>query len=178
MSKLKLLILDANVVIHLHEFGIWAKLIAVCDVHLPGTVVGEADFYEAGGQRQYIDLSDDVKQGRVRVFDVELAKIKAFRDQFDLRYVDGLDDGETEALAYLCESKQTFLISSGDAIVYRVLGRLNRSDQGISLEEILKQVGLQRSQLPWSCSKQLREKYTSEGAMDLIQGTGMKKPKK
>jgi predicted urease superfamily metal-dependent hydrolase len=28
MSKLKLLILDANVVIHLHEFGIWAKLIA------------------------------------------------------------------------------------------------------------------------------------------------------
>lgn len=178
MSKLKLLILDANVVIHLHEFGIWAKLIAVCDVHLPGTVVGESNFYEVNGQRQYIDISDDIKQGRVQVFDVELAKIKAFRDQFDLRYVDGLDDGETEALAYMCESRETFLISSGDAIVYRVLGRLNRSDQGISLEEILKQVGLQRSQLPWSCSKQFREKYTSEGAMDLIQGTGMKKPKK
>jgi len=178
MSRLKLLILDANVVIHLHEFGIWAKLIAVCDVHLPGTVVGEADFYEAGGERQYIDLSDDIKQGRVQVFDVELAKIKAFRDQFDLRYVDGLDDGETEALAFLCDSKESFLISSGDAIVYRVLGRLNRSDQGISLDEILKQVGLQRSQLPWSCSKKFREKYTGEGAVDLIQGVGMKTPQK
>lgn len=177
MSKLKLLNLDANVVIHLHEFGIWAKLIDVCDVHLPGTVVGEADFYEADGERQDIDLSADIEQERVQVFNVELAKIKAFRDQFDLRYVDGLDDGETEALAYLCDSKETFLISSGDAIVYRVLGRLNRSDQGISLEEILKHVGLQRSHLPWSCTKKFREKYTGEGAVDLIQDVGMKKPK-
>lgn len=178
MSKSKLLILDANVVIHLHEFGIWAQFIAVCDVHLPGTVVSEAEFYEAGGQRQYIDLSEDIQQRRIQVFDVELAKIKAFRDRFDLRYAEGLDDGESEALAYLCETQQAFLISSGDAIVYRVLGRLNRSDRGISLEEILKDVGLQRSQLPWSCSRQFREKYTREGSLDVIQGAGMKNPKK
>lgn len=57
MSRLKLLILDANVVIHLHEFGIWAKFIGVCDVHLPGTVVEESNFYEVNGQRQYITLT-------------------------------------------------------------------------------------------------------------------------
>ena len=39
MFKLKLLILDANVVIHLHEFGIWTKLIEKCEVYLARTVV-------------------------------------------------------------------------------------------------------------------------------------------
>jgi hypothetical protein len=177
MSRLKLLILDANVVIHLHEFGIWARLIAACDIHLPRTVVGEADFCEIDGERQYIDLNDDINQRRIQVFDVELDKIKAFRDQFDPLYVDGLDPGETEALAHLFESTERFLISSGDGIVYRVLGRLNRSDRGISLEEILKQVGLQRQQLPWSCSKSFRERYTKEGQIHAIQGTGLKKLK-
>ncbi|MEX2118689.1 MAG: hypothetical protein WD847_03690 [Pirellulales bacterium] len=72
-------------------------------------------------------------------------------------------------------TREQFVISSGDAIVYRVLGRLNRSDQGTSLEEILRQVGLQRGQLPWSCTKTFRERYTKEGEVDAIQGTGLKK---
>jgi hypothetical protein len=176
MSRLKLLILDANIVIHLHEFGIWATLIVACDVHLPRTVVGEVGFFEIEGERQYIDLNDDINQRRIQVFDVELDQIKAFREQFEPLYVEGLDPGETEALAYLSTSSERFVISSGDAIVYRVLGRINRSEQGVSLEEILKQVGLQRGeQLPWSCSKSFRDKYTKEGQTHAIQGTGLKK---
>lgn len=130
MSRLKLLILDANVVIHLHELGIWSKLIGICDVHLPRTVVSEVSYYEADGEKCYIDIEPDVAEQRVHVFDVALSDIKEFRDQFDPLYVEGLDPGECEALAYLGKSAQDFLISSGDAIVYRVLGRLNRSDQG------------------------------------------------
>ncbi len=178
MSRLKLLILDANVVIHLHEFGIWSRFIAICDVHLPGTVVGEADFYEEAGDKKPIDLRDDIKQKRVQVFDVALSDIKKFCDQFDPLYVGGLDPGESEALAYLCQSKETLLITSGDAIVYRVLGRLTRSDQGISLEEVLQKLGLQRKQLPWSCSRAFRERYTKEGETHSIQGIGLKKSKK
>lgn len=178
MSKLKLLILDANVVIHLHEFGIWQKLVAACDVHLPRTVVEESNYYEIKDERHYIDLAQDVSEKRLTVFDVPLAAIKAFQDQFDALYIGGLDPGESEALAYLCNSADQLLISSGDAIVYRVLGRLNRSDQGISLEEILKMVGLQRGQLPYSCTKAFRDNYAKQGAADAIQGIGLKKPKK
>ena len=178
MSRLKLLILDANVVIHLHEFGIWSKLITLCDVRLPGTVVAEADFYEVDGDRKYIDLEEDINLKRVQVFDVALAEIQRFCGQFDPLYIGGLDPGESEALAYLCQSNENFMISSGDAIVYRVLGRLNRSDQGISLEEILRKIGLQQKQLPWSCSKAFRERYTKEGGIHAAQGTGLKKPKK
>lgn len=37
MSKLKLLILDACVVIQLHEMGRWADIVARCDVYLSDT---------------------------------------------------------------------------------------------------------------------------------------------
>ena len=102
MSRLKLLFLDANVVIHLHEFGIWARLIAVCDVHFPGTVVGEADFCEVDDERHYIDLNDDISQDRIHVFDVELSRIKAFRDQFDSLYVGGLMMGRQKPSLFSC----------------------------------------------------------------------------
>src|SRR5208283_3207834 len=100
MSKLKLLILDANVVIHLHEFGIWAKLIEKCEVYLARTIVElEATYFEKDDEKQSIDLSDDIAKRRVQQFEVSLADINRFREQFDPVYVGELDPGETESLA-------------------------------------------------------------------------------
>ncbi len=122
MFKLKLLILDANVVIHLHEFGIWAKLIEKCEVYVARTVVDmEATFFEKDDEKQPIDLSDDIAQQRLQVFEVSLADINRFRAQFDPVYVGELDPGETESLAFLTQSSETFVISSGDAVVFRRL---------------------------------------------------------
>jgi hypothetical protein len=178
MSKLKLLILDASDVIHLHEFGIWGKLIGLCEVHLARTVVDiEAEYFEKDGETHPIDLADDIATDRVRVFEVSLADISRFRGQFDPLYVGELDPGETEALAYLTQSADSFRISSGDAIVYRVLGRLNLGEQGISLEEILSKVGLSQNKMPWPCQKKFREKYTKAGETDAIQGKGLKRTK-
>jgi len=53
MPRLNSLILDANVVITLHELRIWRKLIERCDIHLARTVVeSEAIFFEKDGDRQ------------------------------------------------------------------------------------------------------------------------------
>jgi hypothetical protein len=176
MSRLKLLVLDASEVIRLHEFGIWDKLIDLCDVHLARTVVDlEASFFEKEGVEYPINLGDDIAQDRVQIFDVALADINRFQSQFDPVYMGELDAGEAEALAYLTQSSESILISSGDAIVFRVLGRLGRGDQGTSLEEVLHKIGLGRSQLPWPCQKKFREKYTKEGEVDAIQGKGMKR---
>ena len=60
MPKLRLLILDANVVITLHDLGIWSKVVDKCDIHVSRTVVKESAFSgcnEAGGVS--IDLSAD-----------------------------------------------------------------------------------------------------------------------
>ena len=172
---MNLLILDANVVIYLQDAGIWTKFIDICDVHLPETVVEEAAFYDdKDGDRHYIDLSDDIESDRIKTFEVPISELRKFQNQFDSLYVDQLDPGELEALAYLCKSEEQFFISSGDAIVYRVLGRLSKGDQGISLEEILMKVGLQQSELPRQFTKQFRESLTKQGFEDLMHGRGLK----
>lgn len=175
MSNFKLLILDANVVIYLHEISVWNAFISKCEVHLPMTVVQEAAFHDnEDEERHYIDLSGDIAGGKIATFEVEINKIKSFLDQFDPHYMDQLDPGELEALAYLCDSTERFQISSADGIVFRVLGRLNRSDQGISLEEILTKVGLQQSHLRHQFTQKFRESLTKAGQIDLVQGRGLK----
>ena len=175
MSKLNLLILDANVIIYLHDIGIWDSFIKTCDIHLPDTVVEEAAFFDDRDEtRHYIDLSDDISKARINTFTVPLSELVEFQNQFDTLYFDQLDPGELEALAYLCKSPNELLISSGDAIVYRVLGRLNKGNQGISLEEILTKVGLKQSHLPRQFTKLFRESLTHQGFQDLMAGRGLK----
>ena len=176
MPRFKLLILDANEVILLHEFGLWARVTQRCEVYLARTVVeDEAIFFEKNSVREPIDLSEDLSSQRIHVFDVTIADINRFRSQFDSIYVGELDPGETESLAFMMQSKEAYLISSGDAIVYRVLGLMNRGEQGMSLEELLDTIGLGRSKLPWSCQKAFREKYTREGELDSVLGKGLKR---
>ncbi len=173
MKKFRLLLLDANVVIELFRQGIWDRLIEACDVHLARTVVStEAHFYEDNqGVRIDFDLGQYCKAGKISVFDVAPSELTTFRAQFDPTYFEKLDPGETESLAYLVNSKDTFLICSADKIVYRVLGNLNRGEQGTSLEEILQKTGLGR-QLSWPFTKGFRETWTKKGFQERVSGTG------
>jgi hypothetical protein len=175
MPALKLLILDANVVIYLHGTGLWQAVLSRCEVYLARTVAeDEAKFYRGREADEIIDVSEDVKEGRVRVFEQTPTELKQFFARFDPNYLASLDPGEAESLAYLTQSKDPYLISSGDAIVFRVLGLLNRSDQGISLEEVLQKVGLGRT-VTWPYTKQFRERYAREGEQDSLRGRGLKK---
>jgi len=176
MPKLKLLILDAGVVIRLHELGIWEQVRDRCDIYL-SRIVAEREVLsqpgDEGGYGEDIDLSPDISSGMVQVFDGATSELKAFREQFDSLYLGDLDDGEAESLAYMTKQPEDYLISSGDAIVFRVLGNLGRGDQGLSLEEVLQQIGLGRK-LDWPYSKAFREKWTKVGETDMIQGKGRK----
>lgn len=178
MPKLKLLILDANVVIYLFENGLWQKVLAQCEIHLSRIVAeDEVRYYHGREADKLIDLSDDITQGRLHLFDLSPTELKQFVDQFDPLYVDRLDPGESESLAFLILAREEYLISSGDAIVYKVLGNLNRGHQGISMEEVLQQIGMTRSKIPRQYSKQFREVTTREGEQDSIRGRGMKPTK-
>lgn len=148
-----------------------------CDVHLSRIVAEDEVLFQPGDEGEYgedIDLTPDINSGMVHVFDVTVTDLKSFREEFDLLYSGDLDDGEAESLAYMMKQGDDFLISSGDAIVYRVLGNLGRSHQGISLEEILRKIGLDHK-LDWQYSQKFREKYTKVGEIDMIQDRGKKK---
>ena len=164
-------------VIRLHELGIWEHLRDRCEIYLSRIVAEKEVLFQPGDEDEYgedIDLSSDISNGRVQVFDVTAGELKVFREQFDSLYLGDLDDGEAESLTYMMRQSDEFLISSGDAIVFRVLGNLGRGNQGLSLEEILQKVGLGRS-LDWPYSKAFREKYTKDGEADMIQGRGKKR---
>ncbi len=166
-KKFRLLLLDANIVIKLFQMDLWDKLVEHCDVHLSRTIAAyEAHFfYDDAKDRHDFDLSTYESSGTITVFDVTLAQDAELTRHFDAAYLERFDPGEREALAHLVTSTEPYSICSADSIVFKVLGFLNRAEQGVSLEEILQQTGFGR-QLSWQFRKAFREKYTNDGFTD------------
>ena len=109
MSRLKLLILDACVVIQLHELGRWQQVVDQCDIHLSEIVARrEVKFDDTNGTR--IDLEPAIQSNAITLFSIEALRVEAFRSRFDDSYLGVLDDGEAESLAYLFDAKSHFLI--------------------------------------------------------------------
>jgi hypothetical protein len=174
MKKLKLLLLDANVVIELFEQQLWEKVVSACEVILARTVVHEARYFDDGNESKPIDLTSDIQGNRVGVVDVAASDMKCFYDQFDPVYMEKMDAGEAESLAWLLSGSLDGQICSADKIVFRVLGHMDRRDQGISLEEILQTIGFGRA-VPRRFTKAFREEWTNRGWQEKMQGIGLKK---
>jgi len=174
MAKiLRLLLLDANIVIYLFEFSIWDKVVDRCEIFLARTVVKESiDFKDDAGLMHPILLAPYEESEKITVVDVSASQAKAFRDSFDSLYVEQLHDGETESLAWLTMN-EGYLICSTDPVVFQVLGNLGMRDQGISLEEVLAKIGL-RKELKHLLTKNYREKWTNKGFEDKMYGFGRK----
>jgi len=171
--KFQLLLLDANIVIYLHELGLWEIFTEKCFVTLTRTVVEESQFWEdSEGGYHTIDLAPEVESGKIRCVEVSLTVINHFKNRYGPVYFDRLDPGETESLAFLMNSREEWFISAADEIVFKTLGREGRSSQGISLEEILQKIGLSRSNLKIQFTKQFRENVTHKGEVDRITDFG------
>lgn len=177
MPKFSLIVLDAGIVIKLFELGVWDQVVKQCDVHLSKVVADqEASFHSPTDDLphgQPIDLSGDIAESRISVFQCSLSQVTNFQQRFDQNYAQDLDPGELESLAWLFSQQKECLICSGDAIVFRVLGVTGRADQGISLQEILDRIGLSKS-LSWQYKKEFREQKSNQGSIDQMQGRGLK----
>lgn len=175
MTTLRLLLLDANVVIELFRLGVWERVIGRCQISLARTIVEvEAHFYvNAANGRVDFDLRPFAAKGQITVFDVMPSKVQALLTSFDPTYVEKLDPGEVESLCHLLDAPEVLTISSADKIVYRVLGNLDRGEQGISLEEILQSIGLGRS-LQYQFTKAFRERWTQKGFEERLYSRGRK----
>lgn len=176
-KKFPLLLLDADVVIELHCLGIWDQVVERCDVHVARSIANDEALYfkdEQGGDCR-IDLSSFEGERKITVFDVAIAELERIKGQFDPTYLERFHSGETESFVCLLNSAETCLICSGDKIVYKVLGNLNRGEQGISVEELLQGIGLgctTRHQF----TRQYRQHSTKKGGQERIQDRGYKAP--
>ena len=167
LSKSQLVILDAGVIIEAFRSNSWPALIAKYSVTVSRTVMGEVLFYrDAAGQRVPIDLTPYEGNQSISVIDVPASEAAAFLKEFDPTYVERLDAGELTSLVFLLKKMGAeSRICSADSIVYRVLGKLRRSDQGISLEELLTGAGCPKT-LEERFRKTFRERWSREGFSD------------
>ena len=172
MKKFRFLLLDAGPIIKLFELGIWDTFIRKCDVTITRTVANEAKYASQEFEDIRIDLEPYEAQGFIKIIDVELSKVKAFHDKFVPQYKAIIHPGEKETLAFLCDSPKNWLVCAADKVVFRVLGLLGRGDQGISLEEVLKEIGHSRSLEP-QYAKKYRERWTHKGQVDFIQNQAL-----
>ncbi len=174
MKTLRFLLLDANIVIELHRLQLWDTFVRRCEVLLPSTVVElEAKFFHGRDSDEQIDLTPHVEQDLVKQVQADAAEVQAFLKRFTPDYLGAMDPGESELLTYLTLSDDPCLACSSDAIVFRILGRLNLGEQGRSLEELLRTLGLSQS-LTWQFSEKFRIQWTKRGEQEMIRGIGMR----
>jgi len=171
MPKLQLLLVDAVIVIKLHELGQWDAFVKACDVHLSRVIVNEAWYYvDENGVRHSIDLSGYEARKQIVVHEVTLAETESLRTQFGQDILEKLDAGEAELLAVLHNKPwDEYKICSADRVVYRVLGALKLSGQGVSLEEVFKDTGVTRP-LEDKFSKGFRERWSRKGFEEGVTG--------
>jgi hypothetical protein len=176
MKKFRLLLLDANVVIVLCKLDLWDLVLEKCEILLARTVFeSEAVFYEDEEEEKvYLNLEEDYKQGKLQVVDVPIAQVAAFLAPFKPLYLGELDPGEAESLAYLVNATEQHFFCSADKIVYRVLGALNREDQGLSLERLLQQIGLTAGKLGQEFSETYRLRWTRQGQQEAFLGQALR----
>jgi hypothetical protein len=175
MKRLRLLLLDTNIIIKLFELGIWEDVVEKCDIHIAQSVVQEAQFIvDNEGFCEAIDLSQDVSSKRISVFEVPAHRLSKFKSLFVDAVIEKLDAGELESLVHLFASAEEYQIASSDGVVFRVLAACNRTDQGISLEEMLDAIGFTQK-LGQQFGRAFRESWNKKGFASALQG-GVLKP--
>jgi hypothetical protein len=173
LAKFNLLLLDTCVILELFRLGIWGDFLKQCDVHVSTVIMDDARFYEDDdGEKHMIDWTQYT--GRLTVHDVDVSDLRLLTDPFGPGILEKLDSGEAELLAVLCKSFDNYKICSSDAIVFRVLGALKRSGQGVSLEEIIGQIGMTKA-LAWQHTKNFREHWSKKGFEQGITGLALKR---
>ena len=171
MKRFPFLLLDAGPIIKLFKLGIWEEFISRCDVTVSRTVAEEAQYASREFEDICIELEPYAAQERIAIVDVELLNIRTFREKIDLANKAVVHAGELETLAFMLGSSEDWLLCAADGAVFRVLGLLGKGEQGISLEEVLKKIGLQQD-MERQYTKRFREEHTRRGQIDRLHGGG------
>jgi len=134
-------------------------------------VANEAKWASQDFEDIRIDLDSYEQRGLINVEDVDLRLVRNFCDKLKLGHKESIHDGEKETLAFLCGVSGDWRLCAADGAVFRVLGLLGRGEQGISLEEILKEIGLWQD-MERHYTKRFREEHTRRGQIECVQDGG------
>ena len=173
----KYILFDANIIIELYKLGVWEALISKVEVIVPSTVArDEALFHSAdeGGIPSPINLSDLLNSGKIKEAIATAEEMAALDNVFDRVFIRGLDPGEAEAIALLhAGSIGDPKFCTADKAAIQALAMINRRELGISMEQILKESGLQKN-IGIQFKTEFLKRWLDKGSQNLITGFGLK----
>ncbi len=167
MGKLKI-IPDANAIIDLHRLSLWKPVVHACQIAVTPIICREAAFYKDNhGQKKAIDLSQDIASRTIEELLVPLEIFRSLQTVLKDCFLDGIDAGEREAIAFLHthRNKGYHLFCTADLLAIKCLGVLGMRYQSISLEELLEKTHL-KANCPSRYSKRTFEKMLGEGSQE------------
>jgi len=174
------LLTDTDVIIVLHECGLWEALCAGYRVAVPASIVrGEAQFYyTADGRRRELHLIDAVAAGTIDEVAADAGDLVRLRDAFAVSVLERLHIGESEALALLLAGAAPGCpFVTGDQAAIEALAMLGLAERGLSLERALAGIGRRLPALP--VRHQFGETYwsahTRRGQERRITGDGLRR---
>lgn len=170
----RLLLIDTCVVIEAHRLDVWQALLSQWQVILPETVVGEAILVAREFDDFDLRLEHEIEEGLIQSPSLDASSLKIVMARCP-PFPGKIDAGELECLAFLLEdADESSLICSSDAVVFRYLAWVQLSQRGISLEEVLRGIGLGLP-LSFRLRKAFRKLWNQRGFAEAYQA-GFIKP--
>lgn len=178
---LRLLLLDACVVIECYEVKVWERLVTKSEIVIPSTVINEAQYFRSSNIQsipQSIDLQRLVGEEIIKEASATIQEIAKLKGCFDCAFINDIDPGEIEALALLqIKYCNTHKFCTGDGNAIKAAAMLGLSSSIISLEEILNSLGLTKK-LKKEYRKEFCKRHLKIGNQNLITGFGLSKKSK
>jgi hypothetical protein len=169
-SKLKQkIIFDANVIICLHRFSLWKQVTHACSAAITPIIKREARFYkDEQGCKKPIELSLDVESQKVEEIPVSLKDFSCLDTVLNDFFLQSIDAGEREAIAFLYNTRQSnqYLFCTADMLAIKCLGILGLKFHGISLQELFEKLAIKSNPLGNAIhnhSKELFDRMLNEG---------------
>jgi len=175
-GKPRLFLLDAGPVIGLHELGLWHGLLERAHVIVPAVVADkEVEFWDdGGGVGRPIDLRRDEAAGHLQICCADAANIANVLDRFDPVMRERIDAGEAEAIALLhCWDGEPPEFCTADRAAVRAACLLGLADRIVSLEALLRRVGLGQSRLLPKYQERTIREWVAEGRPMRVRGEGL-----
>lgn len=140
----RLLLLDSDVIIHLHILNLWNGVIKNYEVYVASTVArGEVKHYlDQRHRRVPLDLLPHIEKGIIREISALSQDLKSLTDTLKPSKI-GLDPGELESIAVIAENKVEGLkICVIEKAAIMALAYLELENKAISCEEVLINSGI------------------------------------
>ena len=175
MTPLCPLLLDACSVFELHRRGAWDLLVLTRRIIVPSIVARDEAFWtERESKTLIIDLPSLIADHTIDEVEVDLSVMAEVLSQFDNVFRESLHDGEIEALAYLLTIEDAMDFSTADAGAIYAAVMLGLGHRLVSLETVLRLVGLGRSLDSKFCDDYLARNRTI-GSRKFITREGFRK---